>query len=343
MRIISNFFHKNEKWLTPAVLLGGFVLDNLTLRQADLLAENLVLAGYFLIIFIGTLLWHTYSAKRIKNGTTIETQSIIFLLMQFAFGGLFSSLTVFYVKSASLFASWPFILLLFGGMIATEYFKKHFTQFVVQLGTLYVLLFTYSIMLTPLLVRAINVWVFLLSGIISLVVIFGYIFLFQLFVPSLVKNKQKYLIQLIGGIYVLMHVFYFTNIIPPVPLTLRDTGVYQKVTKQGTDYIFSAFENKFSFRNLKQEYVVPAGSPVYFYSSIYAPVQFKQKIIHEWQRKDVQNNWVTIAKINFPIYGGNSGGYRGYSISNNVVNGEYRVVVKTENNQVLGRETFLIK
>jgi hypothetical protein len=343
MKIISTFFQKNEKWLTPTALLGGFIIDNLTLRRSDLLIENLLLTFYFIVAGVGVLLWHRYESKTIKSVSDTERQSIIFLITQFAFGGLFSSLTVFYIKSASFFASWPFLLFLFGGMIATEYFKKHFTQFIVQLATLYILLFTYFILITPLFFKKINIWVFLASGIGSLIAISLYVFIFKKRIPHLIENKQKYIVYVIGGIYFLMHLFYFTNIIPPIPLALKDSGVYQKVEKKSGDYMFSSFTNSFSLKSMKREYVVPSNSSVYFYSSVYAPVRFTQQIVHTWQKKNTKGDWITVSKIAFPIYGGSDSGYRGYSISNTVTQGTYRVLVETDGGQVLGGEYFLIK
>jgi hypothetical protein len=343
MKIVSNFLHKNEKWLTPIVLLGGFVLDTLTLRRSDLLAENILLSVYFILVLSGLLIWHKLEQKRIKNTDQLGFQSFIFLVMQFAFGGLFSSLTVFYVKSASFYASWPFILLLFGGMIATEYFKKHFTLFLVQIGTLYMLLFTYLILLVPLAVRTINGWVFILSGILSLVIIFAYILVFKLYIPKLTKGKDLYFVYVIGAIFALINGMYFTNIIPPIPLSLKDSGIYQKVEKNAGTYVFSGFENRFSFRNFKQEYFIPKGTPVYFYTSVYAPVKFNQKIVHEWQKKNTKDEWVTILKIDFPIYGGNANGYRGYTVSNKITEGEYKILVETDSGQVLGVKKFSVK
>lgn len=343
MRIISTFLQKNEKWLTPIVLFGGFILDNLTLRRADLLAENILLAFYFLLVLVGVLLWHKLETRRIKTAQHLEYQSLIFLLTQFAFGGLFSSLTVFYIKSASFFASWPFILLLFGGMIATEYLKRHFTQFLVQLGTLYILLFAYFIMIVPLFIRSINTWVFLLSGVLSLIAIFGYLLIFSGYVPKLMKGKEKYTLTVVGLIFMIINIFYFSNIIPPIPLALKDSGVYQKVEKQENNYKFYNFKNRFSLKDLKQEYTVPINSSIYFYSSVYAPLKFEQKIVHNWQKKNKKGDWVTISKVNFPIYGGNDAGYRGYSMSENITVGEYRVLVETDQGQVLGGKTFLVK
>ncbi len=343
MKSISTFFYRNEKWLTPAVLLGGFVLDNLTIRRSDLLVENIVMTAYFFLLLGSMLVWHKIESSRVKTVALLEFQSIIFLVTQFFFGGLFSALTVFYVKSASFFASWPFLLFLFGGMISVEYFKKHLTQFYVQIGTIYLLLFTYCILIVPLFARKISSPVFVLSGLISLVIITLYLFIFYKAVPSLIVHRKRYLVYILGGIFVLMNTFYFSNMIPPIPLALRDSGIYQNVTRGQTGYSFVNFANHFSFKTLRQEYIVPAGSPVFFYSSVFAPVKFEQRIVHQWQKKNIQGDWTTVSIVAFPIYGGNDSGYRGYTISHQVTKGEWRVLVKTQGGQVLGKKSFIVR
>jgi hypothetical protein len=343
MRLISNFFQKNERWLTPVVLLGGFIIDNLTLRRADLLLENALLTFYLLCLMGAILLWHKLQSREQKSVRINEIESILFLTIQFIFGNLFSGLTVFYIKSASIFASWPFLIVLFAGMISTEYFKKHFSRFLIQLTTLYLLLFTYLIVVVPLFVRAINAFVFIVSGVLSLVLIFLYLKLFKKVVPNLIKNKTNKIVAAISGVFLIMNIFYFLNIIPPIPLALRDTGVYKSVVRTDTGYVFAYFDSKFSFKNLKTEYSVPAGSYVYFYSSVFAPVKFEQIIMHEWQKKDSKGDWIKMSSVTFPIFGGSDTGYRGYTVSAQVTKGEWRVLVKTKGGQVLGGKNFVVR
>jgi hypothetical protein len=343
MKIIKNFFQKYEKYLTPIALIGGFIIDNLTLRQTDAIFENVFIVLYFILAMTCLFLWHYIDSKKTKKVSTLEIQSILFLGMQFLFGGLFSALTVFYIKSSSFVASWPFLILLFGGMIASEYFKKHFNQFLVQISTLYFLIFTYSIVAVPLIVKSISQIVFILSGIVSLILIFSYIFVLQLYVPDLFQKKIRKVYIVILAVFVLMNFLYIKNIIPPIPLALKDKGVYKQVIKTGPDYTFSDFESSYSFLKFKKEYTVPLGSPVYFYSSVFAPVKFNQTILHEWQKKDANGKWVKVFDLPFNIQGGNINGYRGYTMSSQVRTGEWRVLVKTKTGQILGGQTFIIK
>lgn len=333
---------KYEHWLTPIALFGGFVIDNLTLRRADLLIENLLLCAYFLFALGAILIWHRLQAREQRPVRSLELEALLFLAIQFVFGGLFSALAVFYIKSASLAASWPFLAVLIGGMIATEYLKKHFAQFLIQLSTLYLLLFTYLIIVVPLALRQIGSAVFVLSGAASLALICAYLVLVRKAVPSLMRggNAAKATAAVIA-VFLAMNAFYFLNVIPPIPLALRDSGVYKSVVRTDTGYVFAEFAHRFSWRGLRNEYAT-AGAPVYFFSQVYAPVRFEQNIVHEWQKKDSRGNWVRVSSVAFPIYGGSDSGYRGYSVSRQVTSGQWRVLVKTSNGQTLGGETFTV-
>jgi hypothetical protein len=199
------------------------------------------------------------------------------------------------------------------------------------------------IVVIPLFVRKINPWVFMLSGAVSLIVIGGYLVLFKRVVPNLFVGHIKQIKGVVLGIFILMNAFYFFNIIPPIPLALRDDGVYKSVVRTDTGYSFMEFQRRFSWKTLKKEYIVEVGSPVFFYSSVFAPVRFEQVIVHEWQKKDAKGDWVTVSAVTFPIIGGSDTGYRGYTVSQRVTPGEWRVLVKTRSGQTLGGETFVVR
>jgi hypothetical protein len=55
------------------------------------------------------------------------------------------------------------------------------------------------------------------------------------------------------------------------------------------------------------------------------------------------DKWVSVTRITFPIRGGRDGGYRGFSVKENLFEGRWRVDVKTERNQIIGRMKFNIE
>src|SRR3989344_746768 len=107
-------------------LIGGFILDNLTLRRIDLFFENLVFLIYIGICAISITFLSFHEAGRLQGRWAEKLHTPFLLLLQFAFGGLFSGFFIFYTRSATLAASWPFLLILLALLIGNEVLKKRY-------------------------------------------------------------------------------------------------------------------------------------------------------------------------------------------------------------------------
>ncbi|HVW71687.1 MAG TPA: DUF2914 domain-containing protein, partial [Candidatus Paceibacterota bacterium] len=88
-------------------------------------------------------------------------------------------------------------------------------------------------------------------------------------------------------------------------------------------------------------HVVP-GNPLYVYSAVFAPVKLTTPIVHRWEQY-VNGSWQTVSKVAFPISGGRDTGYRGYSEMENIMAGQWRVSIETQNGAVLGRARFNVE
>ena len=136
---------------------------------------------------------------------------------------------------------------------------------------------------------------------------------------------------------------YFTNVIPPLPLSLMSAGVFHNVERTENGMYSVLYEGQAWYETLKwyTAYHHNGGDRVYVYSAIFAPTGLGTKILHHWQYYDtVSGVWKTADKLEFPIYGGRSNGYRGYSFKTNITSGLWRVDVITERGQILGRVKF---
>ncbi len=340
---IIDFFKKNDHYLSPSALFVGFAIDNLTLTRIDLWFSNLILFSYLFVAGVGIVLVHLYEDKIIKGILIKKIAPFLPFLIQFIFGGLFSGYLIFYSRSASFVTSWFFILLLFVLLIGNEFFRKHYKGLVFQISIFYFSLFSFTIFFIPVIIGKMGASVFILSGVISLVVITLLMYGFFLVLPKRVKEKRKYLVISILGIFLSINFLYFTNIIPPIPLSLKESGVYHFVGKMpGGGYIVRPEEDNWYDFNIGEKKIhIKKGSPVYVYSSVFAPTNLNTEIFHRWQYYDVNNNkWITLSDIKFPITGGRDGGYRGYSFKENVFPGRWRVDVTTDRGQILGRIPF---
>jgi hypothetical protein len=64
---------------------------------------------------------------------------------------------------------------------------------------------------------------------------------------------------------------------------------------------------------------------------------------HIWSRYQSEAGWIDTDAIPFPIAGGREGGYRGVTRKRSISAGTWRVEVRTENGQILGRIHFEVR
>ena len=342
---IKAWFEKYEAYISTGSLLLGFAIDNLTLKRIDLPFENIVLFTYLAISAIGITLINLYDTGKLHEKLIEKTRFLLPHIVQFAFGGLFSGFFVFYSGSASFFTSWPFLVLLLVIMVGGERFKHYYLRIGFQVGVLYIALFSFSIFYIPVLTGKMGVWTFLLSGLSSLVIIALFLrFLLQI-VPDVIKKNKRIIGCAVGGAFFLINIFYFANILPPIPLALKDGGIYHSLVKRDGEYWVK--EERGNWNKFFSRYDVihlSPGASLYAYSSVFAPTNLNTNIVHNWQYFDKQNDkWVSASRIIFPIVGGRDGGYRGYSWKSSLFPALWRVDVETLSGQIIGRIKFRIE
>jgi hypothetical protein len=342
---IKNFWDKYERRISSLALIGGFIFDNLTLERIDLLYENLVTIFYLILSGGGIILINYLEENPPQKEFLEKVKNIMPLFIQFAFGGLFSAYFVFYSRSASFSSSLPFVLILLGLLIGNEFFKERYKRMVFRTSVYFLAIYSFSIFFLPILFNKIGPSIFLISGIVSLLVIYLFILLLSKITPVKYKQGKRNLKNSIVSLFVLINVLYFLNLIPPIPLSLKDAGAYYSVERIGGNYEvlteeLSWYRNLFSTKTLH----LKNGENAYVFSAVFAPTDLNTNIVHNWQYFDeVKNKWISSSKISFPIRGGAGGGYRGFSKKSSVREGRWRVNIETERGQIIGRVWFDIE
>lgn len=328
------------------VLVGGFIVDFLTLRRVDGVFDNILLAIHLLLSGVAVVLLFSKDAKLGNTLNIKKYASRIEYVMLFSFGALFSGSIIFYSKSASFSSSWPFLLLLLILMLGTEFQKKYFQRLIFQINFYYIALFSYLIVLVPVFQKDMGPDIFLVSGIFSLVFI-SILFLFLFIIDK--QKLRKYLKKMVAGIFSIFIVFnflYFTNIIPPIPLSLKFSGVYHSVYRvSSANYVgmYEPSEPMLFWKKRSNTVHRESGGSVYVFSAVFAPTKLNTKIYHQWQYFDrVEKKWKDSSKIELDVSGGRQDGFRGYSLKRSLENGKWRVVVETERGQKLGQIKFNI-
>jgi hypothetical protein len=328
--------------LATLALFSGFVVDALTLRRIDNLYENAVFLSYFLIIGFSVIAINYIEAGRYEREWVGRTHPFLLLFIQFAFGGLFSGFSIFYFRSGSLISSWPFLVILLALLIGNDRLRKQYERLTLQVSLLFVALFFFTIFAVPVFLGRMGPLIFALSGFVTLVLVAGFVYFLSHLVPERVERSQRPIIYSVASIFLAVNLLYFTNLIPPIPLSLKDAGVYHSIQRAGGGYIAEKEDRTFiSGLQVFEDFHVNRGEPLYVYSAVFAPTNISIKVVHNWKRFDSKTNrWVSVDRIPYTVIGGSDRGYRGYTRKSNLEEGKWTVNVETERGQVIGRTTF---
>lgn len=335
---------KHERYVSSGTLVAGFIFDNIALKRIDLLTENLILLGYLTIAVVGIFFVNLIEGGVLLHPFFARARAWLTMPIQFALGGLFSGVFIFYSRSAALSQSWPFLVFLTAIILGNEVFRQKYLRLSFQASVLFVGVFSYVIYSLPILLHSMSVWVFLLSGLVALGFVAVLLVILARFIPEKVRENKTTLMTSVGGLFLALNVMYFLNIIPPLPLSLKEADVAHSVSKTRDGYVLEV-ESR-SWRDWILPYTTvhrAAGQPLYFYSSVFAPTDLSAALVHEWAYQDVASGeWVASTRVPLAITGGRDGGYRGYSYKNTLAPGRWRVDVETENGQLLGRVKFVV-
>jgi hypothetical protein len=342
---VKQFYSRYEPYLSPLAVMIGFVWDNLTLQRIDLLVENIVIVSYLTIALCCIIFLNAYDAGRLRGRYFDKMVVGVPFLLQIVFGGLFSAFLIFYTRSATIVASWPFLVMIFGLLVGNEVFRKRYQRFVFNISIYFIALFSYCVFAVPIILHSIGRDIFILSGVVSLFLITLVIYLVYIIIPGRVKYSRNLLVGSIGGIFLAFNAMYFLNLIPPIPLALKESGVYHQVIRENGDYRV-AYEPAPWYRfwaEWDDTFHWQEGEPVYNFTAVFAPTDFSVNIKHRWSYyNEQQEEWVVKDILSYSMIGGREGGYRGYSLKYAVQPGSWRVDTITETGQILGRNEFKI-
>ena len=333
-------------YVSPVSLVAGFLADNFFLaKRVDLLLTNALLFSYLIAAAVGIVFINLIQAGRMKHPFALQLLPLLPVAVQFAFGGLFSAYLSLYSRSASIAVSWIFVAAVATLLLLNERFSHFYSKFFVQIAIYFTVLFSFLIFFLPVIFHRIGPLMFLESGAVALVIMVFFLALLLLITPR-VPGRLRQLVYLIGGIYLAFNVLYFTNAIPPLPLALKEAGVYHDVLRQADgSYLLTGEPLPWyeKFLNYAPTYHLVPGEPVYVWSAVFSPSGLDTQVLHRWQWYDeATRSWVTESIVTFPITGGRDGGYRGYSQKISVQPGSWRVDVLTASGQLIGRISFTV-
>ncbi len=335
-----------KPFLPALFFVAGFLYDVFTLGRVDSWF-NIVQQIFFIFVcvfitYLGLLnigAAESGSHRLVKKAMEYNNEALHFLI-----GSLLSAFTLFYVKSASSFASFIFIFILFAVLIFNEKSanQSNKVNFEIKWGLISLCILSFLSYSVPMVVGAVGFWITMLTGLIYVLVIGAII----LGLIRLGAQKDK-IIKLIGmpsGVVLAFIMFCnLMNWTPPIPISIQHIGIYHNVEKKDGQYLLYHQRPWWKFwLHSDQDFKSAPGDKLYGYARIFSPVGFDDKVFFHWRKKDKKGNWVTIDRIPVLIRGGREEGFRAFTFKSNYSSGSYILKVETDDGREIGRSSFFV-
>ncbi len=353
---IKDFYSRYERLLMSATLVGGFLLDFIAFVNIDIVFKFTVLWIYWVVAGGAIAFMQLYDSSSFAKASADETgkarmlnymRLFMPLVVQWTFGGLLNISLIFYWFSGAFSVSWPLMAITVALLLFNDSFRHYFSKPLAQISVYFFVTFSLFSLVLPFLFASLSAWLFVAAGLASLIIVGGGVYGLSIFTGRPQAQSRPLLIS-IFAIAVLMNVLYFTNIIPPIPLALREAGLYHSLSVSKGQYVMAGEPENF-WQNVQdaifgQTVRVVAGDKIYLYTAIFAPDNLDTIIVDHWQYYDpAQKTWVDKGSLSFAINGGRKEGYKGYSWQSNLPAGAWRVYVKNQRGQVLAKVRFTVE
>ena len=333
-------------WLSLA-FIGGFITDLILLNQVDDVFDNLVLLFYVILATVSLVLFYASLTEKLGGSYSLQIHHYSALVMQYAFGGLFSGMLIFYGRSSDPLASWPFLLIIGLVIAGNELLKERGKRLVFNITSYFVGVFSYIALVIPVVTGWIGPWVFMLSGMLALLVVSGVVKLLYHYIPRYLELQMRMVVFSVLGAFAIFQGMYWSNIIPPIPLSLYELSVVHSVSRSTQSGEYTISYERTPWWDVASWWrptlhIGNTGRAACF-SSVFAPAKMTVDVFHVWEKYNQDSKeWDERFRVDYPISGEARSGYRGYSQSNNVSGGKWRCSVKTGRGQVLGHRVFII-
>lgn len=334
---------RHRKRIPVLTFCLGFLWDALTLTRIDRMSDNLIVLGYLagLALMIIVLI-RGRSRHEPRSGWLARAEPHFEWAVQFLLGGLLSSYVIFYFKSVSWTQTQVFFVLLVGLLVGNEFLERRLGNERLLAGLFTFCLFSFLSFFIPVLLARVGTDVYLSAGLLTLVSSLG---VFAIALPLGTRagfRRFAVVAMLVGGVWIVHMFFYFTNLIPPVPLSLKDAAIFHSVQRTSDGYQVSfVAPSRYRFWNRSDDpFLFAPGESAHCYTSIFAPKGIRVPVRHIWSVYERGSGWRMTDRIGFEVFGGRDGGFRGYSRKSTLRPGFWRVEVETAAGQILGEVIF---
>ena len=341
---LGEFRKKYESRFEIGFFVLGFVFDAWMVSHPDELI--VILQQVFYLVLIAALIHHEILfglEKWQPTGFTQKFWPYREWALHFFLGTLLNVYSIFYIKSASLLSSLIFLLIMIGLILANELpIVKKSKHVSLKVGLYAICLFSFLSIVFPIILGFIGIIPFSLSVVGTLSILYVHLRLLRKSVQE-ARVLFHAIFTPVISVVAIFGLFYFLGWIPPVPLSVKEQGVYHLIEKREGRFLLSAEKSSglFSFFE-KTVFHAEPGDKIYFYSQIYSPARISDQIMVHWYRENAANNWESMDKVPVTIKGGREEGFRVFTFKTNYEPGDWKVEVETSTGVEISRFYFQV-
>ncbi|GAA0547223.1 hypothetical protein FHS83_000843 [Rhizomicrobium palustre] len=357
-----------ERHISAAAMLGGFAFDSFAYGRVDHAVTQTLLIVYLGVAALSTGLLHWLEAHDEWDHFVVRNlRAYLPALTQFVLGSLWSAFLVFYARSGTVAASWPFLIVLAAIFIGNEVFSKYYARLIFTTTLLYFALISYAVFMVPVFTHTIGKITFMLSGAAATLLFAGFLWVLGKLSQARFGEVKWKIAGAALCVYLALNGLYFLNVLPPLPLAMQTSGVYQAICKvparKGAPHCigeiaasetprvgkvyYAALEEPQSWMTwlgFPRTVHIEEGKPVVVFGAIFAPVNLNTSAQYLWQHYDeAAKEWKTVQKLELGLRGGRDKGYRGYTFKSAPEPGRWRVDFVTVDGRLIGRVGFTVE
>jgi hypothetical protein len=325
---------------------GGFVFDSVMIRRID---DVLVLIqqGVYLAV-VGVMLAVVVTSNERTPSVPASRRWLLNVsgpLVHFMLGTLLNAYALFYFKSASGWSAALFVVVIAVLLIVNELPLFRRLGPVVLYALYSFCLTSYFAYLYPVLIGRMRSWMFLLAVVTSMVPL---LLLTRVHFRATTDRRRVLRQALVPsfGVQAALVALFLLRLLPPVPLSLMDIGIYHDVSRDASGSYLLSRESPPWWRPWTRDdtdFRARAGDRVYCFFRVFAPARFEDQVRVRWSYRDPARGWLPSDAVPIVVRGGRERGYAGYAYKQNWRPGEWRVAVETGDGREIGRHAFSVR
>lgn len=338
----SEFKKNNAGKLDIGFFICGFVFDAWLVGHPD---KPLFILHQAVYLFVIALLIHYELLFRLEkwhpSNFSLKIWPYQNFALHFCLGTLLNVYSLFYIKSASLFSSVIFLLLMIAMIFLNELpFVKKSEKVNLKVGLYSICLFSFFSIVYALLFGFIGLVPFTFSVLSTLAILVLQLRSLRKYIPETGVLVNAIFAPVVTVVIIFI-TFFFLGLIPPVPLSVNEQGVYHNLIKRDSKYYLYAEMGENSFWDFgKSTFHAEPGDKIYFYSQIFSPARISDKVMVHWFKKNNNGNWENMDKVPVAIKGGREEGFRAFTFKSNYDAGEWKILVETSSGAEISRLYF---